>query len=206
MTRLTDFDHVAAGIVVWLGLRWYPALLACYAGGMGALSRDDYANLSVLLTARVGARQSRQEPKPVAVAVVDGIMEAERTEIFKTIPGHEQHLVPRSEYLFKMLQPRMEDLLFLGSSFEDLFDRFEIFLALVHTDLDAGHRYWGPKGRFAWKFRNRLGEDPYTRLVTEAEESGPNWAPLEAGLFGGSIDRFTEVANGFRTHLQGLTW
>jgi hypothetical protein len=135
-------------------------------------------------------------------------VEVDAIELFKKLPGHERHYASRSEYLFKALQPGLEDLLFLGNSYEGLFERFEIFYALTYVD-QAGHRpgfIWGPPGRFGWK--GHLGSrSPYADLSEEAKQQGVSWPPLSSGLFGGSAVRFDEVATAFREHvLDKLQW
>ncbi|MCC8955044.1 hypothetical protein H8B02_16830, partial [Bradyrhizobium sp. Pear77] len=50
---------------------------------------------------------------------------------FKKLPGRERQYVPRSEHLHQLIGPLLEDLLFLGQSYDPLFDRFELFLALT---------------------------------------------------------------------------
>jgi hypothetical protein len=45
--------------------------------------------------------------------------------------------VPRSEYLFEKLQPLLEEQLHLGRSYEGVFDKFEIILALSYADLNT---------------------------------------------------------------------
>src|SRR5207247_11017435 len=127
-----------------------------------------------------------------------------------TMPAHERHYTPRSEYFFNSLQPLLEDLLFLGRSYESLFDRFEVFLALTFADIRQQARpkgdLWGPPGRFAWKHKRGHGHSPFDELVSEAERSGDNWGPLQAGLFGGSIERFQRTALGYRALLQQISW
>ena len=66
----------------------------------------------------------------------DASLELERTKAFSQLPGHKRHYVPCSEYLFKLLQPMLDDILFLGRDYEQYFDRFEVLLALVHADLE----------------------------------------------------------------------
>jgi len=124
------------------------------------------------------------------------------------LPGYENYHAPRSEYLFKALQPELEDLIFLGNSYEDLFDRFEIFYSLTYADQsnrNAEH-IWAPPGRFGWK--GHLGShSPYEALSEEAKQQGTSWAPLSAGLFGGSATRFDEIATAFRERVIGqLQW
>src|SRR5690606_26418353 len=116
--------------------------------------------------------------------VGQGILELERSKLFSSLSGHERHFVPRSEYLFKLLPTCLEDLLYLGNSFEELFDRFEILLALCHAHVTsrASHNYWGPLGRFAWKHRSQ-DSSIYTKILLEAATQKANWPILKAGLF-----------------------
>jgi hypothetical protein len=111
--------------------------------------------------------------------------------------------------MLSALQPLIEDELFLGKRYEDVFDKFEIMLALVFADLRGGitHRTWGPPGRFAWKegsFNSNGG--PFTRFVEAAKKLGEGWPPLKEGFFQGSAERFAEVADGYRDLIVNLKW
>jgi len=101
-------------------------------------------------------------------------------------------------------------MLFIGLSYESLFDRLEIFIALVfaHENYTEDGHVWGPAGRFAWKYRSGLrASNPFTELVAEAERETDNWAPLKAGLFDGSYERFTIIATRYQTELlDKLNW
>lgn len=134
------------------------------------------------------------------------MLDVARTDAFKLLPGHERQYTPQSEYLFTRVQPFVEDVLFLGNRYEDLFDRFEILYAL--TNADYNDDYWGHPGRFAWKYRSGGGtDDPFSMLVEEAKREGQDWPPLRVGLFNGSLDRFAEVAERLRTELlHKLNW
>lgn len=208
LTRMADANAVAGGNSVWLGLRWYPLLLLMYSGGIAALAADNFQALAVLLTTSIGSKATGHESAEVIVNAVDGILEVDRAGMFKHLPGYERNFVPRSEYLFKALQPELDDLLFLGSSYERLFDRFEVFLAVVYADIVyQGTQYlWGPPGRFGWKGL-RGSSDPYADLIREAAERGAAWGPLRVGLFGASPERFEKITSEYREKLlKSLPW
>jgi hypothetical protein len=205
--RIADTNGPESGLTVWLGLRWYPLTLLLYSGGIAALSAHNYTNLATLLTTRVGRRVTGGESHEAIVEAARGMLDVKRTNIFKSLPGHEQHYTPESEYLFKVVQPELEDLLFLGSSYEDLFDRYEILQALVFADLtqESAGRVWGPIGRFGWKHRGR-SLSPYSELLAEADREGAKWPPLRAGLFKGSAERFQKIAVDYKESLDRLPW
>ena len=160
-----------------------------------------------MLLSRVGSSRSTGASTELTLAIGDAILELARLEVFKQLPGHERHYVPRSEYLFKLLQPMFDDLLFLGRDYEQYFDRFEVLLALVHADLykiEIKH-VWGPIGRFGWKFKHR-DVNPLKEIVEEAERQKESWGPLKAGLFGGDYSRFSSISSEYVELISGLKW
>lgn len=208
--RLGDMEEVNEGLLIWAGLRWYPILLLLYSGGIAAIAGQNYENLAVMLTAKVGTRFTGSETREIALSTIDEIMRSGSGDIFKRLPGYERNYVPRSEYLFTLLQPGLEDLLFLGKSYESLYDRFEIFLALIYADLNYrdDHRVWGPIGRFGWKYSGMRGEaNPFTQVTNEAAYYQDSWLPLQAGLFRGSYERFKLISTAYENEvLKGLHW
>jgi hypothetical protein len=206
LTRLAEAERPLAGVVAWLRLTAYPVLAVIYAGGIAALAAEQYHMLRVCLTTPVRRDRSRnEEATPIllsAVAEVTAIFNA-----FKALPGMAQKYVPRSEHQLVALQPIVEDQLFLGQSYEDLFDQFEIMLALVYADLNPSsfHPYWGPPGRFAYKERSVFGGGkPFTAFVESVRAQGQAWPGFAAGFFRGSPARFEEVALGYSVLIEKI--
>ncbi|KAA0894088.1 caspase family protein [Oryzomonas rubra] len=192
------------GLVVWLALRWYPICLLAYSSGIAAVASSHYDYLYSVFMTNVTSRRLDSSCELV-LALGDFIAESHNT--FKALPGHERNYTPRSEYFFKLLQPKLDDLLYLGNDYEATFDRFEILLGLVHADLEIEkhHSAWGPIGRFGWKLRSRMGgSNPYQVLLDEAGKLKDSWPPLRAGFFGGNYTRFETVANQFSQLLGEL--
>ena len=203
LARLAEGDKGSAGTVLWLRLGWYPILYLMYAGGLAAVSAENYKALARILTVPVHPEShDSSELKPLTVAVIQELTEV--VDAFKWLPGHEQHYVPRSEHLRTRQQPLLEDLLFLGRTYDRHFDRFEILLALTYADLTD--RAWGPPGRFAWKHSGRVHKSPYVEIMQEAERMGDEWPAAKAGLFGGSVKRFLELAETYKQSLDRLGW
>ncbi len=209
-SRLPDAHAPTGGSVLLLGLRWYPATFLLYSAGIAALSAENYENLRCILEAPVGDERSGEGTVPIVFPAVRGMLDANRARAFNMLPGHERHKVARSEYLFKVVQPGVEDLLFLGLDYERLYDRLEILLALTYADLTKDKRMslWGPPGRFAWKYSSlREERNPYNDLLVEAGKMKESWPPLVAGMFSGSYDRFVDTATRYREEiLDKLGW
>ena len=150
--RLAEGDKGSEGRVLWLRLGWYPVLYLMYSAGIAALSANNYPALVTILTTPVHAKpHDHSELQSLTVAAVKALREI--NDAFKQLPGHARHHMPRSEHLRTRQQPLLDDLLFLGRTYDRHFDRFEIFLALTYADSTDGA--WGPPGRFAWKPRQQ---------------------------------------------------
>ena len=194
-----------SGLLIWLALRWYPVLLLLYCGGIAAVAAARYDNLRSLMHATV-ADPERIHKKNKLVLNLGASSELENA--FKTLPGYERNYVPRSEYLFKFLQPELDEVLFLGFDYEWYFDEFEVLLALEHAEQSQslGLPVWGPVGRFGWKYRSVGESSPLHRIVAQAKELGEEWPPVKAGLFRGSITRFNEIAASFLESVAKFGW
>ncbi len=203
-SRIADADRGFSGTIIWLNLGWYPLMLLMYTAGIAALSKRRYEALKIILETQVRlGTEYRNKTMPIIIPVIRKITGLH--DQFKLLPGHDKYYVPRSEHLFKSLQPFLEDLLFLGRSYESLFDRFEIFLALIYVDITEHN--WGPPGRFAWKYSSRLHEEnPFAEFIEEAKKDGDMWAPLKAGFFQGSYENLQKIADSYKKTLDKLSW
>ena len=112
-----------------------------------------------------------------------------------------------SDYLLKILQPKLDDILFIGKGYEDYFDEFEILFALGVADYRNQYSQGisGPVGRFGWKTRSPIN-NPFKKLFENAKSQNEDWPPLKAGLFGGDFERFNSVASGYERFIQQIAW
>ena len=204
-SRISDPIEMKGGLVVWLNLRWYPVMLLTYSAGISAIASGKYENLADILLADV--RSPDSSSKKIKLTLSIGEACSELHEAFKTIPGYERNYVPRSEYLYKLFQPTLDDILFLGRDYESCFDRFEVLLALVNADLSMQtyDNCWGPLCRFAYKGRMR-SENPFAQVVQEAQDMGNDWPPIKEGFFQRSIERFMKIKTEYEELIKQLHW
>lgn len=183
--RLSEAEGEGSGFRLWSSLSWYPLHLLMYAAGMAALSARRFEALRSVLLAPIATGPGQNGPLVIPATT----RLADTHDGWKLLPGLERCHTPRSDFLFEELREPLEDLLFLGASYEDLFDEFELWVAMVFVH--AGERDWGPIGRFGWKRDAEVFVDGVTK---EAQKAGRNWAPLRAGFFNGSPDEFLKSA------------
>jgi uncharacterized caspase-like protein len=205
LTRVAEREKTTGGYVLWVGLEWYPQVLLQYTAGIAAIAAGNYRALKTVLTTPVVQANRRGATVPAIVPAVQGMLEVDRTNGFKLLPGQERKYVPRSEYLLAALQPHLEDMLFLGNRYEQYFDTFEVFWTLVYADIerDGG---WGPFGRFSWKYIEYPQDSPLSLLIEEAKHGGAAWPPLQQGFFRGSLERFLEISQQYVSLLSKVGW
>lgn len=198
-TRLGEADKGSGGYTLWINFGWYPLQILMYSAGITAIAVKKFDVLKVSLTTLVPFKNGQHALiVPVSASFFDV------GEAWKWVPGHERKYTPRSEHLYESLQVSLEELLFLGASYEKLFDEFEIYLALVFSE--ATGREWAPIGRFGWKYRHQEENNPLDRIVTDAKNQGAKWPAAQAGLFHGSSEEFIKLVEKFRERLNELSW
>ena len=201
-SRIAEVEKCSSGINLWIHFWWYPVQILMYSAGVAALSAGKYDALKLILTTLVQNSSTESERLPLIVKVTSNISDIH--DAFKWIPGKERNYVPRSDHLFEILKPTLEELLFLGKSYERLFDDFEVYSALVYAGITG--RDWGPIGRFGWKYSRDIGDNPFNRIIEEAKEAKEKWAPLQVGMFNGSLERFLEVSETLGERFNKLSW
>ncbi|MGO2511745.1 hypothetical protein [Marinomonas polaris] len=192
--------------MIWVNLRWYPLLLVMYHAGIAALEGKNHKSLASIFYTKLGSAEYDDSASYFVQKA--GNAAGELADAFKRIPDHERQYTPLSEYLYKLVQPELDDMLFLGKGYEDVFDEFEILFALVVADLkkQEDSYVWGPIGRFGWKNR-RHGTSPFQKLRNEAAQYKNNWGPIKAGMFGGQYERYEEVVELYQKEiLTQLRW
>lgn len=207
IARSADRLDAQSGVVIWLNLRWYPLIISLYCAGIAAVEGRSYGALANLFYTPIGSSEYATKTEFFVEVIANAIGELKQNNAFKQLPGHENQYTPMSEYLFKTLQPKLDDLLFIGKGYETAFDEFEVIFALVVADIkmQRDSHVWGPIGRFGWK-RGRGDGGPLDRVILRARSMGEKWQPLEAGLFGGSVERFNLVADEFTKRVSTLNW
>ncbi|MDP3776462.1 caspase family protein [Methylotenera sp.] len=204
ISRSSDRLEMEGGSVVLINLRWYPLILEAYYAGISAVESKNYDALAAIFMTEGLSNTDSREDKYFIEKIARSISNLH--DAFKALPGYERNYVPMSEYLYKIIQPKLDDTLYIGKGYERSYDEFEILLALVHADIqskDNGH-VWGPIGRFGWKHKRH--SSPFNELIEKAKLEKENWGPVKSGLFEGKVERFLEVAEKYKANLDGLHW
>lgn len=130
-------------------------------------------------------------------------------DVAQMLPNMETRYTPVSDYLFNKLRETLREYIPRDEDYLANFDRFEYLLSLVHVDLtrkERGDGWWGPVGSFKWRdaYRSEFGVSD--KIGQELEVEGANWAPLKAGLFGGSAEQAKIAKAKFDVFLSTINW
>lgn len=212
--RLAPSNAGGTGMVVLSSLRWFPLLPVVYTSALAALHQENFAALRAttldakvrdILDGRVPViarahpwrpfRDFELVPQLLALRASGEELTREVAEALRTGRRGKRY-TPLSDYLHDILHLKFASEVPDDDDYSDLFDRAEIFLALIAIDAKA-HKtaerayFDGPHfGRFTWR-------DPYSRpeerleagLLRQLQEQGDAWPPLRGGLFGRSVER-----------------
>ncbi len=208
VSRATAPVESQASLRALTSLHWYPLVIDLYTSGIAAIEGRRFDSLATILGAPVDHPNHGRGQNTFLESVAYAILEMARGNVFQRIPGNGQSLTAMSDHLFKVLQPQLGDLLFVGQGkgYKRVFDEFEITFALVTADLyqQREGEVWAPIGCFG--LREQGGHPELARVVDEARDEGENWGPLAHGFFGGSAQRFSEVADLFLQWVRELNW
>ncbi len=207
------------GKTVLIEARWFPILPMLYATGIAAVVRQNYGLVrSVAVDATVrerdGARvalaarahpyqafqNSELSAQVLALEASGERVDDETIEALRRRSKGNRH-TPVSDMLHDRLRESLRQLIPDDDDYSDAFDRFEILLGLIQTDLvltsvDSEGRRIGPylpgaqPGRFTWRDRHSApSEYVEIREYERLKALGASWPPLSGGLFGGSAER-----------------
>jgi hypothetical protein len=193
--RMVVQSRLINGYGAWLDLQAFPVALLTYAGGLGAIAGRNYRMLREFLGVRFEHRgRERKGLESLTCSIRDA------GDLPQSMHDQRRH-TPMSDHLAGILEP------LAATNVPDpelSFDILEIMIALTWLDaMDPlpSEPQWMPWGRFVWRRQRATGPAPVAAVLGEAAEHGPEWAPLQAGMFGGSIDRFQAVRTLFEASL-----
>jgi hypothetical protein len=201
LDRLVNRWIELSGVEIWIKLRQYPAILALYALGLGAVAAGKLNTLAAVLGGVERREFGRRKPLVQAIPVADVVPEQALQ------PGGPRHYTPASERLCDVvLREPLREFLAHDDRYTDAFDKFEYLISLAYADAaERRGNLWAPAGSFGWRQRRR-DDNVYIEVEHEARAEGASWGFLAGGLFGGSLDRFFEIKTAFDAMMRQLPW
>jgi hypothetical protein len=143
-------DREQSGLVFWLELQRYPAVLVLYALGMGAVAGGQLSfvgkMLAVPLPDRTGSAAAASSLAPLRLL---------RTEYDKAklLEGMDRRTFALSDWLHDVLRPGLIDVVRDPDVYTETFDHFEVLLALAcaFQENQTVEAYFAPLGAFTYR-------------------------------------------------------
>jgi hypothetical protein len=189
LRRLVTRRREHGGFTLWMSMELYPALLALYAVGLGALAGRRVEPLAHALSTITVPHPNGPEPLVEAISSWRVLDAAACNAI--VAPG-ERRKTPTSDYLHDLLREPLRPVVAGDDEYSNLFDELEYLLGVVCTSTYGR----GPVGRFVW----RGGGDPE---LTAERVLAHRDALLAAGLFAGESSKLDEANASYVEELRG---
>jgi hypothetical protein len=175
----------------------YPAMLALYAGGLGALAADnEEALIDLLLMPRLRDK-ARQEIK-TPVAAFDTLFD-EYAVRFLNLPN--KRITPVSDRIHAVLRPVLRELVPEDADYNTLFDKLEYLISFTGYGSPGKQKGMVRYGRFYWRGA-RMNDNPAVQQVDNAiAKEGAAWLLLRKGVFDGST---AELAKAVEAHKAAI--
>jgi hypothetical protein len=179
LDRVSNPSRNFTGSLVWERLRWYPAMLLIYGGGIASVAAGKYENLAVLLT-KPKVLVINKGSLPAAVALCsDTLFESDIYSLI-TDTGTDPYALNR--HLLEALKGPFAEIMPIEEQYRRNFNTFEYLLTLIHADLQAKLNvsdsfFWGPPGLFMSERERRNGAITMRTVKQQAQEQGSEWPP-----------------------------
>lgn len=203
LERIASVGEACKGKPQWVSLRFYPALLLLYAGGLALVAKSNYSALAGLLL------QPKLKGEDGNYCLIERlyaswVIEDERFQ--NALCATTGCKFPVSGYLYLFLRERLREFIPADTEYSAVFDRLEYLLALVWIDQNPNSTRidWvplsGPLGLFASK---GLAENSIIEQMNqELSDLGKSCPVLRSGFFGGSPGRLRSTSQRIAAQIQ----
>jgi len=173
-------NSAGGGLVPWLNIRSYPAVLVFTAYGIGLTRAQRWSTLHTLFTTSI--TREHYDPKRVVDLLFLEAWEGGTKELWENISGFERRHTPFSDYLLALFTDWGKSFSGLSGDFVLLYERFECLASLAYFEREdaasmqaaasANDRElaWMPIGRVGWDKQNlkKLIQELQTNEITTA--------------------------------------
>ena len=176
----------------WFNLHLYPALLTMYGFCVGAIAGRNLDMVGSLLKTQVmGPTGESHSFYSVLGHVQSNLLYSFRGRL--PLNGYEQTRTPVSDRIHDILRSNTEQILVSTRDYSLIFDEFEILLTMGYATQFPDESYWGPVGRYVYRYADR--ERVLAKIQTSIETEGVESPYLSSGMFGETADEcFANIA------------
>ena len=186
----------APGIVIWLNLRRYPALLLLYALGLGAVEADRYLTISALFNRVVKDDSNVGQDSTALSRLVEDIGIFYQRELLE---GVESNLTPINDWLYGVLRRPLRQVIRDDSRYAYTFDKLEMLISMGYHYKNRSWSDWFPLGGFVLRSSNR--QSIIAELKESIERFGSESPFVSTGIFGVTSEECVELIRYFEEYI-----
>jgi hypothetical protein len=207
----TQAEKIDNGLVVYLNMRSYPAVLVFTAYGLGLTRAGRWEALHQLFDFIID-RQHR-EPVRAIEALFLWAWKGAENNAWQQIEGLAQHKTPLSDHLLSLLSEWSKRFAGLTPDFELMFERFELLASLAHLEGNEKAAFqqelageartgwlWMPVGRAGWHSSNA------NKLIREIQAEPMKAALIQAGFARGDPEFIDLFIQNFQRIAGRMQW
>lgn len=194
-----------SGKAKWVGLQRYPATLALYTLGLGAVYSNRFNFLGHIFATGIpqpnGETESVTQLLPASCMFREGGKGQRKMQLLE---GMERRYAPFSDWIQTAVWQYMSNTIFNSKQYELVFDKLEIMMALSYAyhEVKPWGRYWAPWGSFVYRHRNR---DRILGGIEESIATRQHESPfVRSGIFGETADECAESIQLFKEFVPRL--
>jgi hypothetical protein len=211
-SHYTRANSEGNGLIAWLSLRSYPALLIATAYGLGMARAQRWHDMHKFFRHQM-PREERQ-PVMLVEALTPGAWRGNANDFWRHLDGLENRKTALSDHLVALFTEWGKSFAGLIDDFELLFDRFEILASLAyleqHTLAELQQAKSGQQtpqqfapslaGRFGWR------RSSYETVTQEMQNETMKPKLLDAGFARGSPDFLTLFIENLAFVVSRMRW
>ena len=186
----------------WLDLKVYPATLALYALGLGALSSNKLQFLAHMFSTAIPQPNGRKT-QTVVELLPPFLMSSQQG--MRLLEGMERRRAPLNDWIHGTLRQYMGNITHNDEQYDLMFDKLEILMAL-------GYMYhkrpeglsWAPAGRYAYRSANRIQIlEEVERPIAALQDESPL---VKSRIFGDTAEECTGRIEDLKKFVSSLHW
>lgn len=141
------------GQTVAISLLYIPTLILIYAIIITCLEAEKYDILKEIINMtdnKLNSFNYYQDSDSLLINLFNQINEI--SELFKCLFSDQNYKYPMNEYLYKYLQPIIDNILYIGDDYIDKYTNAEILISVAYAikNYNGKDFVWGPKGKYLY--------------------------------------------------------
>ena len=144
---------VFSGNTALISLLYFPTLVLIYGIFITSLEAENYEIIKEIISMsddKIDSSHYYRDTDSLITNLFNRINEISQN--FSLFYPEEKYKFPMNEYLYKYMQPIIDDILFIGDDYNDKYTNTEILISVIYAVKNYSEKdyVWGPFGRYLY--------------------------------------------------------